>query len=440
MIRGSIAFLFGVWFAFSGEAGANVLLDTQAGRGREITPLYFGMHFLGLVSSPGKGHVPTQWPPQSFGSVRLWDTATRWADIAPRAGEWNFDRLDYYVSAASAHHAQVTYVLGSTPRWASARPEEPCPYGLGCSAEPVRMAHWEEYVRRVVQRYRGRIHAYELWNEPNVVDNFRDRSLMKGYFFTGSVAQLVEMARIARKVLDEFDPNAILTTPGIVNAPIILNQFLEAGGKQYVQAVSYHFYSHDTGQFLLQVREIREIMRRQGVAHLPLWNSETGFEVWPQDQPLPPGAVHLNHEQAAARAAQLLVIGAAAGLDRFYYYAWDHGRSGMVTASGEHLPSYEAMERVQAWLLDATLLGCAEIERRGIRCDVEQGGRRYILAWADEAPGRRTLTLPDGWQFMAAEPLLGTQSIPVTVEKQGKLSLPLGLAPVRLVLKPDAER
>ncbi len=111
----------------------------------EISASYFGMHFHRLVINKGENKPVTKWPEQLVGSIRLWDTETRWADIAPGAGQWKFDRMDAYVEQAARQQAAILYVLGSTPRWASARPEESCPYGQGCAAEPVRMAHWEEY-------------------------------------------------------------------------------------------------------------------------------------------------------------------------------------------------------------------------------------------------------------------------------------------------------
>ncbi len=129
-------------------------LDATAGREPFIDASYFGTHFHRLVLKPGEKNLRTNWPTSKIGSVRLWDSGTLWSEIATQPGQWKFDRIDSYVEQAFAHDAKVLYTLGGTPKWASARPNEKCPYGYGCAAEPVRMAHWEEYVRRVVQRYR----------------------------------------------------------------------------------------------------------------------------------------------------------------------------------------------------------------------------------------------------------------------------------------------
>lgn len=422
--------LLAVLMAFTQFARADVYLEATAGRGQEITPAYFGVHFHRLLVQPHEKAVRTQWPPLSFGTVRLWDSVTRWGDIAPRAGVWDFERLDFYVNAAAAHRATVLYTLGSTPRWASARPDEPCSYGQGCGAEPVRMGHWEEYVRRVAQRYGSRIAAYELWNEPGFSDIPRDR--VSPGFYTGSIVQMVEMARVARKVLDGISPGARLCTPGFVNGPDRLDMFLAAGGKKHVQAVCYHFYSENSGHFARQVLEVQSIMKRHGVEKLPLWNTETGVDTLAKDDP-PSGIAARTREEAIARLSQMLILGAAAGLERFDYYAWDNDRSGMISRGGNRLPGYEAMQRLQSWLLGARLTACSSVGEV-VRCDGERGQGRFALAWANKAD-KRSIVVPQGWRITAIESLYGETTAISSVPGPGVQTLPLSMVPVRLMLE-----
>ena len=60
--------------------------------------------------------------------------------------------------------------------------------------------------------------------------------------------------------------------------------------------------------------------------------------------------------------SQWLILGAAAGLDRFDYYAWDNDISGVVSRSGERLFGHEEIRRIHAWLIGARLSGCARID------------------------------------------------------------------------------
>lgn len=413
--------------------GADIFADATMGRDRVITPAYFGIHFHRLVLQPKEDAIRTQWPAMQFGSVRLWDAVTRWGDVAPKAGQWDFDRLDSYVSDAKAHDASVLYTLGSTPRWASARPDERCPYGLGCAAEPVRIAHWEEYVRRVAQRYQGLIGAYELWNEPYFSDIARDRVQPVG-FFSGSIANMVEMARTARRVLDETNPGTILTTPGFVGEPERLDLFLGAGGKKYVQAVSFHMYSGGAEGFVRRVLEVREVMRRNGVENLPLWNTEQGIEVYPEGTPMPSYvSERLTRTEAAARMAQVLVLGAATGVERFYYYAWDNDHSGMVTRQGERLPAYAAMAQVQDWLIGARMQGCASPSRGVVNCRVVLGQKTFLIAWANQL-GEYSLKLPDGMKPSKVETLLSAAPPLARQAQRGFVRIALGPELVRIAL------
>ncbi|MBI2291562.1 MAG: hypothetical protein HYU73_14765 [Betaproteobacteria bacterium] len=424
--------LLAALMAFTQFACADVYLDATAGRGQEITPAYFGVHFHRLVLRPQEKAVRTQWPPLTFGTVRLWDSVTRWADIAPRAGVWEFERLDYYVHEAAAHRATVLYTLGSTPRWASARPDEPCGYGPGCGAEPVRMGHWEEYVRRVAQRYGSRIAAYELWNEPYFSDIAGDRG--RPGFYTGSIFNMVEMARVARKVLDDVSAAAMLCTPGFVGGANRLEMFLAAGGKKYVQAICYHFYSENSSHLARQILEIRSVMKRQGLENLPLWNTETGLEVYGPGESLPAGAgagATRSLTESAAKMTQQLILGAAAGLGRYYYYSWDSERSGMVTTSGEHLPAYAAMAQVQKWLIGATLAGCESFKGAGVMCGGNKGSRHFKILWA-EVPATQAVTVPRGFRFAGQEMLWRSAQESRLRVADGKVLVPVGQPPVLL--------
>lgn len=416
------------------QAAGDPYAAITAGTPRAVPADYLGMHIHRLVIGPADaGRMRTPWPDLRLGALRLWDARTRWADIAPKAGDWRFERLDEYVEAARSRGVKVRYVLGSTPQWASARPLEPCPYGFGCAAEPVRMAHWEEYVRRVAARYKGRIAEYELWNEPRFSDFARDRGTQG--FYSGSVADMVEMARIARQVLNEVDPQARLLTPGFVNGPDRLALFLQAGGKQYVDGVAYHFYSADARRFADQVRQVREVMRAQGVAHLPLYNTETGVEAWPADKPRPLGETVRTRAQAAAHVAQFMVLGAAAGLASYDFYSWDGDHYGAVDR-GAVQPVHAALGRVVAWLDGAVFNGCQD-QGGWVACRGERAGQPFVVAWSDAGASAR-IAAPGGHRFAGAERAL--EAARFSLRADGTLNAVLDTVPVLFRFEPDASR
>jgi hypothetical protein len=174
----------------------------------------FGMHVNKLGTH-------NNWPGIGTSILRLWNTATTWKDVEKSNGSWDFVQLDKYVDYARSHDAQILYVLGQTPTWASSTPSVSGLFGAGASGAPKNMDDWRDYVRTLARRYAGRIRNWELWNEPDYVGNF-----------TGTTAQLVEMARIAKEELKAADASNVLVGPGFTAGQGIpaLDNFLAAGG------------------------------------------------------------------------------------------------------------------------------------------------------------------------------------------------------------------
>lgn len=363
---------------------------------RTLTVDYFGIHFHRLQLIAGEKAIPTVWPPLQFGMVRLWDSRTRWADVEPTPNVWNFSKMDFYVAEAQKRNVKILYTLGSTPAWASKRPTEPCSYGKGCAAEPADLEDWRAYVRKVAQRYRGKICCYELWNEPKFSDIKRDRNLKS--FYSGSVATLVDMARIARQVLNEEDPKAMLLTPGFVNGTDRLDMFLAAGGRQYVQAVAYHFYAwNDEQRMLKEIGAVRAVMQKNGVADLPLWSTEAGVEVFEPSHPLPAGIKsRITREEAAAQLVRQIVLSAFSGLDKYFYYAWDNDKSGMVDRAGQPRPARDAMLQAQRWLIGARLDRCEIQDAQPTVCWGEKDAKPFAIVWNPDSRDARDMPLPRG--------------------------------------------
>ena len=151
----------------------------------------FGMHVQ---------HSDKTWPNLAFHGWRLWDSDVTWGYLEPQAGVWKFERLDRYVALAATKKVEILLTLGQTPRWASARPDDESPYeNPGWPAEPARLKDWRNYVRTVATRYQGKIHHYEIWNEPDLKQ-----------FYTGSVDKMVELAREAYTIIKQVDPTNVV--------------------------------------------------------------------------------------------------------------------------------------------------------------------------------------------------------------------------------------
>jgi hypothetical protein len=200
---------------------------------------------------------------------RLWDAGVNWPDLEPNKGQWQFDRLDRYVSLAQQHGTGLLLPLGGSPNWASARPQVASNYSPGFTAEPAVLDDWRTYVTTVATRYKGRIQAYEIWNEPNLKD-----------FWSGTINQMVTLTKEASAIIHSADPHAIVVSPS-ATADFGLqwfSEFLQAGGGRFVDVIGYHLYVGNAPENLLPlIQRVRQVMADNNLGSIPLWNTESGW-------------------------------------------------------------------------------------------------------------------------------------------------------------------
>lgn len=379
---------------------------------------YFGMHIH-------RADAGTPWPVVPLGSWRLWDAYVAWPDLEPEKGQWKFAKLDKYVAMAALTKVEILLPLGLSPAWASARPNEPSSYKPGYAAEPRNLEDWRNYVRTVAKRYKGRIHAYEVWNEVN----------LKG-FYTGNAQQLVELARTAYETLKEVDPDIIVVSPsvtGAVRQTEWLDKFLALGGGQYADVVGYHFYMprSEPEAMLPVITKVKSIMRKHKLVHKPLWNTESGWWIENKDTSRRLGAVgadwrKLDEQESAAYVARALILGWTAGVSRFYWYAWDNFDMGLIEPTDKSIkPAGRAYGQTAAWMEGAVITGCA-VKNGSWICELtDKEGRLARIIW-QHADQPMEWQIPPSWGATQAE-LLNGQTLKFS---PGATTILLGRSPV----------
>lgn len=102
-----------------------------------------------------------------------------WLDAEPTAaGQYDWSRFDAIVNAAQARSLNVLAVLAYTPTWASQANKK----GDGSTNDVPKPGTYAPFVTAVVNRYKGKISNYEIWNEPNLGD-----------FFEGTPQQYIDL-------------------------------------------------------------------------------------------------------------------------------------------------------------------------------------------------------------------------------------------------------
>jgi hypothetical protein len=262
------------------------------------------------------------------------------------------------------------------------------------------------------------VHAYEIWNEPNLKN-----------FYTGSLSQLVQLASVAYQTLKEIDPAVIVCSPAFTEASglSMFEQYLNAGGARYADVIGYHLYvspGPPEGMVGL-IQQIKEIMTKNGAANKPLWNTETGWDIQNKQSVEKRG---LSPEEAASYLARAYVLSWASGVSRFYWYSWDNYVSGLVDHDGKTLKSPAiAYGEIQKWLIGARMDSCDTDANGTWTCAISRGGGYH--GWIVWNPARTlNLASPGSWKVKQVRDLAGKTELP----RPDSPSIPIGPSPVLL--------
>ena len=165
-----------------------------------------------------------------------------WSDLEPLPGFWDWRQADRIVTAAEARELRVIARLGRSPSWA-----QPPLAQSGADQDvhdtpPENLDDWSAYCYEVARRYRGRIAAYQIWNEPNLSREWGNRPPAADEY----VAVLAACSEAIRRA----DPSALIISAGLAPTGthdrsalpdnIYLDHMYRHGFQQYVDVVGVH--------------------------------------------------------------------------------------------------------------------------------------------------------------------------------------------------------
>ncbi|WP_308402776.1 helix-turn-helix domain-containing protein [Streptomyces sp. AC550_RSS872] len=333
-----------------GDAGAERTPAPAAGAAASWAeaPKAVEPEVFGVTMNSSSGAMPSF----RVGSLRLWDSETRWAQLEPKQGKYDWSTLDRLLNAAEREGLPTLFVFGGTPAWAAPDARKAAYPDGSRAAPPDDLADWDTFVRALVRHAGDRIDAYELWVMAN-----------HPHHYNGSVRTLVEMTRRASAAIQAADPDATVVCPSVTGlwdqkAHEYLLRFAEAGGYQYCDAAGVKLYQRhvtDPPETMLDtVLRIERTFHRAGY-HLPVWSTGTTQSL-PLNDPL-------DEDMAADHAVRFYLTGLYArnhGVARLYFYAWGNGKLPLVLQAEGQPPTKAGrfVGRLQQWLSDARLRGC----------------------------------------------------------------------------------
>lgn len=146
-----------------------------------------GANDVGLVREMGFGWVKQKFP---------------WREIELTPGVFNWWRADLVVDLVASRGLKILARLDVQPQWAQADPAASLPNG-----PPADLETFGRFCGAIAGRYRGRIAAYEVWNEPNLTREWGGQP--------PDPAGYVALLKVCYLAIKAADPQAIVISAGL---------------------------------------------------------------------------------------------------------------------------------------------------------------------------------------------------------------------------------
>jgi len=349
-------------------------------KGTVIKDDLFGLHV--------KDEQNGVWPTIKFGSLRLWDNGTSWANIETSKGVFDWTALDNAVANAEKNGMDdILMVLAGTPSWATDQRNPAALPQADASGMPRNLSDWDDWVRAVATRYKGRINNYQPWNEANLTT-----------FFTGTPAQMAEMTKRAYDIIKSIDSTATVVAPSTGTRlggpfkkfyPAFLRELKQRGWPVDVWAAhTYPASLGDTNDRADLANAWIKFLKAAKAPNLPLWDTENNYGLGG------PGPNNPEQDIEGTRAADWTAItyldAVRLGISRVYMYQWGPYNDLWGIQYNDKSAGAVAMDTLQDWIVGSTYNGCKE-KKRKVTCTYTGTNGRDQIIYSEK--GRKTFTV-----------------------------------------------
>jgi len=204
-----------------------------------------------------------------------------WRDIEPYPGRYNWAGLDLAVQAAEYYGLRVAFRVDHPPAWASGSSHP--------NAPPEKPETYATFLEKLASRYRGRVRAYIIWNEPNLAREWGGNPPDPGGY--------VSLLWAVYPRIKAADPDALVVSAGLaptnelseeaMDDRVYLRLMYEAGAGEFFDVLGAHPYgfayppddprgAHE-GLNMARLEDLREIMVEYGDGDKRVWVTEFGW-------------------------------------------------------------------------------------------------------------------------------------------------------------------
>lgn len=206
-----------------------------------------------------------------------------WREVEPAPGRKVWEYPDVLVQGCEYYGLNLALRLDHPPNWAV----QPA----GDEQVPVDVTAYARFVREVAERYRHRVQAYIIWNEPNLSEEWLGQR--------PDPAAYTALLKAAYHAVKAADSEAIVVSAGLaptnelsdqaVDDRVYLQNMYEVAARHYFDVLGAHPYgfayspddlseAHE-GLNFARLSQIRDIMIRNGDKTKPVWATEMGWTV-----------------------------------------------------------------------------------------------------------------------------------------------------------------
>ena len=198
--------------------------------------------------------------------VKLLRVGIAWESIERIPGQYEWSFWDRLVATAVQNHVTLIPYVCYTPKWAASRKKH---FWKQPPADPEQFS---AFMRVIAARYRGRVHSWELWNEPDNSD-----------FWLGDVAGYARLVRAGVQGVRLADPTDEIVLGGLADGDSVFGRTLL---RQYrigreVSAVNFHGYNETWNRRPLEdyPREVLALSIAAGSSppRPDVWMAEFGY-------------------------------------------------------------------------------------------------------------------------------------------------------------------
>ncbi|GMO64601.1 MAG: hypothetical protein Ta2A_12270 [Treponemataceae bacterium] len=185
----------------------------------------------------------------------------RWSRVEPQQGVWDFSRYDRMVEDNIASGRKMLSTLGFDTRWLHKNGNRED------YISPEELPYFLDYVEKVVTRYKGKVDAWEIWNEPNVSVRF----------WKGPAKDFYALSKATAKKIRECDPNAKIIAGSFFRVPtVFIKNMFASGALDDIDGIAFHPYAITPKGALALYDTFAALMRKQGYTG-EIWVTEVGY-------------------------------------------------------------------------------------------------------------------------------------------------------------------